>query len=203
MTTYLSIDVLELEPDWKEGLSEEYLRSIARLDPGTGRVQVDDMGGGPILTQPYRWFIDGRTELDTFRQFRDARRGRAVPFWMPTWKQDLVLASSAITTDTNLIIRSVGYTKFMFTNKARCHLALMKADGTKIYRKVTGANDNGNGTETLTLDSAVGTALDAATTMVCFLLLCRLGADEVVTHYHSGTAAEAEFPVTEIPREVP
>jgi hypothetical protein len=72
-----------------------------------------------------------------------------------------------------------------------------------IYRRITGSNDPGNGTEVLTLDSALGVAVPAATTMVCFLHLVRLASDAVEVLWHHQTLAEASMRFTEVPREIP
>lgn len=206
MTTYLGFDVLELEPNWgTAGLSDIYLRSAVRLDAGVGKVQVDAQSGGPTVQQAYSWFMQNRTDIGTFKTFLAARAGAAVPFWMPTWKKDLVLASDAGSTDTGIVITYTGFTKYQYPNTARRYIALIATDGsgTKAYMHATSSNDPGTGQETISFSAQLGYAFKAASTMVCFLPLCRLASDIVQTNWHNSTMAEAQLSIIEIPKEVP
>jgi hypothetical protein len=72
-----------------------------------------------------------------------------------------------------------------------------------VYAKVTGAIDNGDGTENLTLSALTGKAFPAATTMVSFLTLVRLEADRVSIKWDSTDHAESLLSLVEVPREVP
>lgn len=204
MTTYEGFDVLEVEPNWRDGIDSTYRRDWIRFDPGTGKVRVDDKTGCAALDGSFSWFLEDRAAIASFKSFVNARKGQAVPFWLPTWRSDIQLADDVVSNSATITISLIGYTKFMFAQAARRRIAFILADGSKVYRKVIAASDPGNGTtETLTLDAAPGVALPASTTLVSLLTLCRLEADEVKVQWHTQTVAEASLAFREIPKEVP
>ena len=201
--TYRGFDVLEVEPNWRDGLESTYRRSWLRFDPGTGKVRVDDRTGITALDNSFAWFMADRAAVAEFRAFVAARKGAAVPFWFPSWRSDLQLRTDAASTDTTLTIDAIGYTKYLFPQRSRRFVAFILSDS-KIYREIVNANDPGDGvSETITIDSAPGVALPAASTLICFLFLCRLESDEVKITWHTSSVAEASLAFREIPREVP
>jgi hypothetical protein len=84
---------------------------------------------------------------------------------------------------------------------ARRHIAFLLADGTRHYRKITGASE-GSSNEVLTLDGSIGVLIPKAT-MVCFLTLVRLATDEPELVWHNRDLAEAVLDFVELPKEVP
>jgi hypothetical protein len=142
--------------------------------------------------------------VTTLRAFLLARFGQLNAFWIPTWDQDLVLAQDVGPTDAGIVIESEFYTQFFFPNKARCYLAFIPEDQSgNVYCEVTAAVDNGDGTETLTLDAPTGKSFPAATTMISFLTLARLGSDEAEIDWMASDLAQANLQIQEVPREVP
>lgn len=203
MTTYKTFDVLEVQPNRADDPERMFRRRLTRLDPGMGKVSVMERAGTPTCELDFEWFLDGRGEIGTFKDFLVARRGRAVPFWVPSWRHDIVMAMDATSTDANVIMQETGYTKHQFSKASRRQLAFILSDGSMVLRAVTGSTAPGNGTEVLTLDSAVGVSIPAATTMVAFLHLVRLQSDVVEVKWHHQTLAEASLRFVEVPREIP
>ncbi|MGH9716399.1 MAG: hypothetical protein ACRD4R_06700 [Candidatus Acidiferrales bacterium] len=204
LTQYKGYDVLEIAPNWAAGLDRQYNRSLVTIDPKIGPIEVIDKGGSAIVSQRFPWWLDGHSNVTAFRAFILARFGRMNPFWVPTWDQDLVLAQDVGATDTAIKIESEFYSRFFFPSTARRDLAFISSAGAaNIYRRVTAAVDNGDGTETLTLDSAPGAAVPAASTMVSFLTLARLAADKAEITWSTADHAEAELEFQEVPREIP
>lgn len=203
MTDYLGFNVLEVHPNRTKDPRRSFLRSLVRLDSGLGKVTVEDRAGVSRAELEFDWFLDGRTEIGVLQAFLLARKGRAVPFWVPSWRHDLVLNQGAAAIDTSLTIKDTGFLKYQFPQTSRRQIALILQNGTMIYRRITGATNPGNGTEVLTLDSAVGTTIPAATTMVSFLHLVRMASDVVDVLWHHQNLAEASMRFTEVPREIP
>lgn len=201
MTAYLGFDVLETEHNWRGGSPATLRRKSVRFDPLVGTVNVDDQAGVGAIDMTLSWFLKDRTDQDTFNAFVAARNGRAVPFWVPTWRQDLVLASPALSTDTALVIHDQGYTKFQWPNLARRDIALLVPGQAPAYRRITGSTDTGT-TETLTLSAATGMALPTGT-LISFLLFCRLAEDSVRRVWTARDVADADLGLYEIPKEVP
>jgi len=204
LTQYKSIDVLESMPNWAAGLKRSYNRSMVTLDPKIGPIAVVDKGGSAVVGQEFPWYLVDHAAVTTFRAFLLARFGQQNGFWIPTWDQDLVLAQDVGSSDGGITIESEFYTRFFFPNKARRYLAFIPEDGSgNVYRQVTAAVDNLDGTETLTLDSSTGKIFAAATTMISFLTLSRLAVDEAEIDWMNADLAQANLQIQEIPREVP
>lgn len=204
LTQYKGIDVLEIMPNWESGLKRGYKRSMITIDPKVGPDEVIDKGGSALVGQEFPWWLDGHPAVTTFRAFVLKRFGRMNPFWIPTWDQDLVLSSDVGATDGGIVIKSEFYSRFFFPSVARRDLAFIPAGGSgNVYRRVTAAVDNGNGTETLTLDSATGKAFPAASTQISFLTLARLDKDDVEIKWSTSDHAEAVLSLQEVPRELP
>lgn len=204
LVQFKGFDVLEIPPNWANDLKRNYARSTIPMDPKTGPITVDDKGGTAIVSHELPWWIDSHAKVTALRAFLLGRYGQLVPFWSPTWDQDLVMAGDALAGSGGINIKAVNYTRFFFPDRARRLLALIPVgSGAKRYVEVTGASDNGDGTESLTLSAPLGADVIAAATMVSFLTFCRLGSDEMKIVWHSTEFAEAVVPIREIPREVP
>jgi hypothetical protein len=203
---YLGFDVLEIMPDWGNGLKFHYARSMARIDPQIGPVTVIDKGGSPIVSETFPWYMLSHADVTTFRAFLAARQGRFRPFWIPSWAADLVLAQDVAATDAGIKIEQMFYSRFYFPSKARRYVALIPATGGgagKVYRHIIAAVDNGDGTETLTFDAAVGVYFPAASTMVSLLGFVRLGADDLEIEWENTELAYCNLAIQELPREAP
>lgn len=203
-TQYKSIDVLEISPNWEAGLERTYKRSMVTIDPKVGPITVVDKGGSAVVGQEFPWFLNGHATVTTFRAFILRRFGQLNSFWIPTWDQDLVLAVDVGSTDAEIVIQSEFYSRFFFPNQARRFIAFIPASGSgNVYREITAAVDNGNGTESLTLDTPTGKAFPAAQTMVSFLTLARLGTDRTEIEWWNADLAQSILSLEEVPREVP
>jgi hypothetical protein len=205
LTQYKGFDVLEIAPNWEGApLKRGYKRSMVTIDPKVGPITVVDKGGTPIVDQDFQWWLEGHSNVTTFRAFILARFGRLNPFWIPTWDNDLPLHTDVGAGDTGITIQSEFYSRFFFPNQSRRFIAFIPFGGAgNVYREITSAEDNGNGTENLVLDSPTGKAFPAATTMISFLTFSRLGEDRVSIKWSSSVHADAVLPLQELPREVP
>jgi hypothetical protein len=203
-TAYRGFDVLTLEPNVRDDGQVVYGRSMATLDAVAGAIEVNSRSRQPRGVWSYNWFMDSRTGADEYDAFMLARAGRAVPFWVPSWRGDLELATLIGSGDTTITIKACDYTAQMFPAAGRRHLAVMLNQGaTLLFREILSAIDNGNGTETLTIDAALGAAGALATTTLSFLLFCRLDSDEPPRLWHHTQLAEATLPLRELPLEAP
>lgn len=204
-TQYKGFDVLEIMPNWAEApLKRSYKRSMVTIDPKIGPIEVIDKGGTAIVGQEFPWWIDGHANITAFRAFMLRRFGQLNPFWIPTWDQDLVLFQDVASTDTGIRIKSEFYTRFFFPTNSRRYIAMIPQDGSgNVYRKITAATDNGDGTENLSLDAAVGKNFAKGTTMISFLTFARLASDRLSIKWDSTEHAEPLVELQEVPREIP
>jgi hypothetical protein len=204
-TQFKGFDVLEIPPNWeKSPLKRSYKRSMVTIDPKVGPIQIIDKGGTAIVGQEFPWWLDTHPNVTAFRAFILRRFGQLNPFWLPTWDQDLVLYQDVLSTDLGIRIKSEFYSRFLFPSPARRFIAFIPTDGSgNVYGKITAAVDNGDGTETLTLEALTGKNFPRATTMISFLTLARLESDRVSIKWDSTEHAESLLSLEEVPRELP
>ena len=203
---YLGYDVLELNYNRVGGIEERLHRKFVLLDPKTGKRVTDEQSPAPAAGRPFTWTALGRAEITAMRAFLDARAGRAVPFWLPSFQWDLTLTEDILEAQAIATVRWVRYTQQMWgTTGARRHVALWTlGNGATDYYRIADADDPaGYETESLTLDPAAVRSYSKDTTVVSFLKLCRLEDDRVEISYPTGRAAEATIRVRELPLEAP
>lgn len=205
LTQFKGFDVLEIPPNWADApLGRDYNRSMVTIDPKVGPIEVVDKGGTAIVGQEFPWWLDGHSNVTTFRAFMLRRFGQLNPFWVPTWDQDLVLSQDVGSGDTGIRIKSEFYTQFFFPTPSRRFIAFIPEDGSgNVYAQVTGSTDNGDGTESLVLAAPTGKNFAAKSTMVSFLTFARLAADKMSIKWDSTDHAESIVPLQEVPRELP
>lgn len=199
-TTAYGFEVLDAVPNWTSP-TQSVRRLLDVTDKGYGPILVVDRGGLSFQGQDFRWVLANRDEAAAFRNFLDRRQGRAAPFWVPTWREDLTLAQDAASGSAGIVVRDVGYASRMFPDAARRYIAIRTPAGGWIYRKVLSASA-ASGVETLGLDASNGVALPAGT-VVSFLVLCRLDDDAAEIAWETSTVGQATLRLTEIPREAP
>jgi hypothetical protein len=200
MTQVYGYDLLQVVPDWKEP-SATARRNIAKLDTGIGPISVLDRSGTSFQEIEFPWFLSGRSEIQQLRDFIDRRMGALSPFWVPTWRADLVLDADAPSNASAISVKACGYASRMFAYTARRYLAIRTPAGGWIYRKATSASVVGS-SESIGLDSQVGMILPAGTA-VSFLVLCRLADDAAEIDWKTAGVATAKTRFLELPREVP
>lgn len=193
--------VLQAMPNWKTSPKQSISRRLSRLDNGVGPVVVEDQAGIGFGSQGFSWWMSSRAAIQELRDFFDNRAGRLVPFWVPSWREDLTLATTTASGDTAIQVKACGYAAGMFPDKARRYLVLWKADGSMLFRKVTSASAAGY-IESLGLDASVGAVIPAGSP-ISFLTLCRMDKDDLEITWKTTEFATAEVDHVEIPREVP
>lgn len=205
--TYRGFDVLILDYNRDGPIADRFSRDFVVLDATTGLRTASEHSECPAGGRPFKWTAIGRDQIAAMREFLDVRKGRAVPFWFPSFQWDLTLAEDVTVAQAILNLVWMRYTQQMFgTTGARRHVALWTlGDGSSMdcYR-ISAANDPATGlTETITIDPLAGEDYPAETTVISFLRLCRLENDRVTITYPSVNVAEAEILVREIPLEAP
>lgn len=204
--TYLDYDVLTINPNRTGGIEETLRRRATLLDNRTGRKTSDEHSAAPAPARPVTWTALGRAEIAELRAFLDARKGRAVPFWLPSYQWDLTLAEDVLEDAATLTIRWMRYRQQMWgTTGARRHVALWTLGiGTMDCYRISDATDPGDSlTETLAIAPVAVRAYPATQTVVSFLKLCRLEDDLVEISHPAAHVAEATIRIRDLPLEAP
>ena len=200
--TYEGVDVLEVRHNMREAINESFSRLGVYFPNPTGRRAWDDHALGPLPSRSFSWTCADRVECMELREFLDARQGRRVPFWTPTYCWDLQLATDGPANLNRLTIVKAGYGQFVSGSLARRFLAIAPMGQATIYRQIVGVTTAAT-TETLDLDSIPGVALPAATTRISFFVLCRLAEDMTTLVWSGRDVCEAQIRFQELPREYP
>lgn len=207
MLTVYGYEVLEAQPDDGQDRARNYTRTQIIFDAATGKLRANDRSGVALVKpEGFRWVMEGRAEIQDYRDWLDRGRGACAAFWLPGRKHDLVVTQDVTANVAGLQIANQGYTRLQFPDRARRYLALYALDGTRraFYRKVTAAVEGGS-TEALTLDTAVITTgtIPVDQVMASFLTLVRLAVDDPELIWNSRDCAEVTLPFVELPLEVP
>lgn len=203
MATYLSTDVLDqTTPNMRDAIRQAFSRAGDLVGGETGRKVFDDFIGHAVPVRSFSWLAAGRTEVAALQAFLDARKGRVVPFWTPTYCAEVPLYENKLAAASSLRVPFFGYTRFLFPQTWRRYLAIVPPGGAFLIRKVSSATDNGDGTETLTLTTPLGVDVPKEW-LVSFLTFCRLDSDRTKIKWHAAFTAEAEIDFREIPGEAP
>src|SRR5512138_3214472 len=189
---------------WRADRDQTERMPAVVVDGGVGQWAAAWPVPAPSLDWPFQFFLDSRAKVSDFLLWFAERRGSFAPFWMPTWRRDFQLVSGAAASDTGLVVYATGYPSAGFLRESRRHLAAIVAGGGgyPIYpRRITAAVDNGDGTETLTIDSALGVDVDRHA-VLSFLVLVRLADDEATVQWHHPNLAEALVHTVELRRQM-
>lgn len=209
MNQYAGYDVLELPTEGSSGQEDQPERRFYLTDAGTGKRVADDPEAASSGILSYTWVCTSLSEIAELKAFLDARRGRAIPFWLPSFRHQLTLNGDHNPGHTFIDVKAYGYAVHMWPDTgARRHLFFRSRTAVVFYRKATSAVNNQNGTESIYLNAPLGQDVTVADWMVGFLRLCRLEDDLTRIEHQKGGAgteryARADLRLREIPKEAP
>ena len=191
---YRGLPVYLTGTDWGNGVQIDTGRDLAVFDPGTGPWAVDDLSGIPTTVRAHAWLLASRQAIADFRAWCAARAGMLNPFWLPSGQKDAQILAAAGSSDAAITVAGQGYANLLVGTPGRRDIAIVLASGARIYRRITGASLQADGTEIWGLDAAVGTAFTPADVRsVQFLTPVRLDADAVEISHVTDTIATASL----------
>ena len=186
--------------NWTEQPASVYHRTMLLEDSITGVFGYYNPNAAPVPVRDFLWTNLTRPAIAQLKGFLANRLGRYSAFYCPTWVQDFVLVSPVLTTDTTLTVESCGYSAYVFPADAVRRTLVLMTPSAFVPVTVNRATDNGDGTETLTLNAAVGTAFAAGmATQVSYLTPVRLDRDAITIEYKTGGIAETKLSLAEVP----
>jgi hypothetical protein len=188
--TYSGRAVLDERPDRAEDVGEEWARTWAVLDSITGIVMRDDTSGSPVIRRTYTWMLSGRTAIDRWKRWASARAGRLSALWLPSWADDLRVVQAIGSGDTSIVVEATGSAQYVGTSALRPALRVETTGGAVYHRAVTGVAAVDATKDSISIDSALGVALQPADVRrVMWLALARLESDAVEIAYESDSVA--------------
>lgn len=196
--TYIGQDGIELDV-----LTTQQIRGLRDINNNamifrpnpTGKFSASNRRLFPSLETEFELLLNDRDDVDEFKTFLDTRKGRRIPFYMPTWTKDMMM------TDDNasalLKIRNIGYTDnyFSATVLARNLIIFMNpGDSEYEVRLISGSSEIANDREQLTMNSIL--PVDKRATdyweIISFLNYCRLAQDGADLIWHQTDDEKSE-----------
>lgn len=183
---------------------QTYARKITQLSTAGGKFSVRANAVGPVGSHPVHIDLTSEEEIDDFWDWYESILGACEPFWLPTYQRDFVPLLTIGAADTTFDIQDRGYTDFEFVDTLRQQIAFVFGDGTIIKRQITAAESNGDGTETITINTELGQEfVQRRNTGICYLLYGRLSEDTIKMDWWQYNIAEVDFTFVELREEIP
>lgn len=178
-TIYRGFPVLTARPSYARDPETSLDRMAYRVDDDIGLVNEHDEVGIPLYRQVHDWNLDGRAALNAWRSMVYALNGKRNSLWVPTFLDDLAVVGNMASGATAMPVAWSGYASQIAQATNRRDLRIELASGAVLYRRILASMDNGNGTETLTLDASLGVSVTPAqVAQVSFMGLCRSDSDQ-------------------------
>lgn len=193
---YKNIEVLSDRLDASAAEKSTLGSKLSIVSSTVGVARVIDQRGIPARARSIRLFAHGRKYISELRGFIARRKGRVVPFWLSGASSALVSAAAAAAGTNKISVIACGYSDGVFVRAAGRYLDIAGQ-----YVKVTSSVDNGNGTETLTLEDNLAGSVAAGDT-ISFLGIFRLSSDENRIDFEHVELASSGLDIVELGREL-
>ncbi len=193
---YNSLQILDRRPLNNDLVSESFNINSQRIDYG-GAINVSSGQDFSKIFRSLEFSISDRDDLQFWKLFIDSLSGRREPFYLPTFRSDLILTSQPDIGGSVLLVDSdPNYVTDWWISIGHKSIVLTNLDGNRLYRDIVSAVDNGDGTVTLNLDTPLpGTAGESTITLIEFLELVHLGSD-IVSFLHYGINSVIKFTIS-------
>jgi hypothetical protein len=200
--TFEGIGVMPFHPSHDDGSSQSsWSWTSEAVGSALGRRMRRPLAPTPLAARPLRLVLTEIGEVDAFRGWLQARRGRKHDFWIPTYQDDLQLTVAAPAGQTYIDTEACGFLTRYFVTPARTRLAILLPPETVVPVKVSGVTFPADGVERLHFLAGLPSPVPLRT-RVSFLTRVRLEDDVVTLQHVAPGVATADFSVREVPRGV-
>ncbi len=194
--TYLSRPVFTTPINWTDGVSQRLSYDLRELAIGFGAEVFAPLQTHVVHGFEFNVQLNTEMEILALENFFAALHGRLLGFWLPAPTEAVDIVSGISTTQFN--ITGQGFTD-SWNDHPAVHLWFTH-NGVSAAAKIQSVTDNGNGTECVTLTSALPFTPDA-TTMVSRLHYVRLTDDEESASFLAEWFEQRSLKVLELPLE--
>ena len=198
--TWLSYPVLDLRPHYDDpALITGRDLTFARRGFGQVTPWANQPNAQRTLALPF--VLIGKAQIAAFRRFFDSLAGRAGLFWIPAYQNAMALRSDVSAEAGNLTCGDTGLADRLPQHPGYIHAALVSATALQPFQieSVTVSD----GAMIVSSTEIIGQEFVAASTMVSWLMLVRLQADELAFTYLTDALALVALNCIEVPREYP
>lgn len=200
-TTFKGIELVLEEPNRIDDLDKTLVTNLVRLDYSVGVFNADIQMLAPRVKWVFSWLLDGRPAIKAFKDWEANKRGKLKPFWVPTWRKDLLVVGKC--TSDYMPVANIAYDKMYGMNPSRKHLIFFKQDGSYLIKTITSVT-----TDDVMQYIHVTPSWDADYyasdfKLISFLSLYRIDTDLIEYQWETPTVVTVKTPLIEVPLEVP
>lgn len=191
-TLYRGLPVLTTPNNVARDVSMEWARQLEIIDFNINGRYVDDQSNRAAIAFDYNFLAATLAERHALIQALFARAGKFNACWLASGQSDFTVMQDIGAGNNGITVAYTGYSLYLsdLPNNRRDLVIKTKA-GTVYYRRIISATDNGDGTEALVLDSALGA--DVAVSQIkilSFLTYMRLASDTVTLEHETASIAQ-------------
>lgn len=163
------------------------------IDFKTGKINVFSSWDVNKIDQEFNLMTEEKSTAWIMKQFLHRRFGRAIPFYMPSFQNDIRI----LNTSTIIAALNVEYNGHTAHGSNRSKIGFLTYSSGWVYASITAISDNGDGTESISLGSSVNLS-PSDIKIASFVSLRRLTSDEVNIKRDANFISEFNFGMTEI-----
>lgn len=187
ITLHDTLNVLDRRPLNNSPEALSFFQGLTRIDFGN-KFDVIEFGGRETkITRQKIYLANSRLERQYWKAFLDDVLGMREPFFVPTFRPDLVLSAQPAQGSATILVTDEPDYKVEYESSLAHQDLYLQTEGGDITRGIASSVDNLDGTITLTLDVALPNDPDLSTiNVISFLERSRLASDRV-TFQHFDT----------------
>lgn len=173
------------------------------FDDDLGIPAVFDIAGLAIPTQSVTVTADGREEAAELRSLIYWLDGMRGVLWLPTYQQDLRVVANIGSSATQITVAACNYTLDVAMALNRRDIRIETWGGAVYHRRIIDCAAPGDGTELLTIDSALGATVAVADIKrISFLQLVRSDSDIFELAWWTGETVDCAMTFKAVRRDV-
>jgi len=190
-TLYQGYYVLPIRPNWIESMTQQFTRNVDIIENDIGPREYTDHSDLTTVIRSFLFQFHHLSNIHFFMQWYYARRGAQVPFWVPTWNNDMILVKNVINGESVLTIKNTQYSRLYVNNEGRNHLYIATRTGQIITTEILNIQvdplDSAN--ELVTVDALLPDIDYTLVDIICFMGLNRMASDELTVEWLSDKVA--------------
>jgi hypothetical protein len=186
---YRGLPVLSDPVVFSQSINHKTQHAQQWVEPPTGEPMVRIDREWSEFFQPITVLAETQADIARLRGWFANRRGALTPFWMASTAFAFTLQADAVSADSAIYVDDREYRNWEKQHRFMRDLAIVKDDGTTLYRRITGASkDSLNSRELISLDQVLGVDLTVGQTRIHFLQPWLLPDRWQIQHGHNSSA---------------
>lgn len=194
---YNSIDVMTDVMYKVASFEEQTWRDVYVVDNQLGVPMFDAKYSTATFKSTVSWECTTRGQLWRLRKWLHSRKGKWKSFWLPTKLNELKVVDDVTPNANSITVEYAGYSLYYGSRSIMIELK----SGIRYFNTVTSGSDNGDGTETLFLQTQFDgvTSFQASdVSFTCLMHKVRLDVDRIEIKHDLGVTT-VTAPVIEVP----